>query len=303
MVGLLGASAFAVANANPTGLIQNGDFSKTTNNQSSTAEFGPSSIGPNISNFIMDWTGGDGYGIWAPNGTLMTNQNASNSIYAGSGEEMLYGPGQGSQNPLYNAPNNPAIPAPGMASGSDPGSFVALDGDEQYSGGGTSGVQVQDDIYTEVSVTKGATYTVTFDWGAGQFQSRKGQTQTQLDVGLLQTAPSGVWTGASSNNTSILPAPTGYQTTSAITNPSEDFTGWQTGTMTFTANWTGSAFLDFLAAGIPNGLPPVATLANVSMIQAVPEPQQILWMFGGGLGLLGFGFFARRRQAHRRGVG
>ncbi|CAB1275297.1 PEP-CTERM sorting domain-containing protein [Candidatus Nitrosacidococcus tergens] len=228
-------------------LITNGDFSTVTGGITDPTQFGTASgNGYTASNFITDWTGNDGYEIWYPSTSAATGTEAHSQWGQGSsantGKEMLW-----------------AVTTPPSGSGS----FVGLDGEQ------TSGVQ-SSISQTIGDLTIGQQYTLTFDWGAAQMQSRTGDTTEHLAVTFGSDT----------------------QDTNTIDNPSGHFTGWQSGTMTFTAT-AASQTLTFLSVGTPTGLPPMALLTNVSMVpNTVPEPS-VMMLFGAGL--LGLTFFTRRR--------
>ena len=62
--------------------------------------------------------------------------------------------------------------------------------------------------------------------------------------------------------------------TSTVDVASRGFTGWMTGSMTFTAT-SASELLEFVSLGAPSGQPPVALLDGVSLTGltgAAPEP-------------------------------
>ena len=142
------------------------------------------------------------------------------------------------------------------------GNFVALDGDPG----------VQGSISQTVTGLKvGDNYQLTFSFGAGQVQSRQGATTEQLQASL----------GGQSFLTNV------------VSNPSKGFTGWFTTTFDYTATAT-SEVLSFLSIGTPSGLPPIATLDGVSLVD-VPEPASLA-LFAVGLGLVGF-YATRRRGA------
>jgi hypothetical protein len=76
---------------------------------------------------------------------------------------------------------------------------------------------------------------------------------------------------------------------------SRGFTGWMTGSMTFTAT-SASELLEFVSLGAPSGQPPVALLDGVSLTGltgAAPEPGTWAMM---GLGFAGLGLVAYRRR-------
>jgi len=143
----------------------------------------------------------------------------------------------------------------------DGGYFIAMDGDFQ-----TSAL-----TQTVNNLVPGENYTVSFYWGAAQQFGFDGDTQQNLTVSL----------GAESF------------TTSTVTNPSHGFTGWMSGSFTFTAS-SPSEVLSFLAYGsLP--VPPFITLDGVSMT-AVPEPSTWAMMLA-GFGGLGFAAYRRRRRS------
>lgn len=235
----LAAVSVGIAHAN---LIVNGDFSQTTGGINTPTQFGTSY---SAGQFVTGWIGNNGYGIWYPDVSQAINVNAAGQ-YSGSGNEKLYG----------------TITAPPHTT-----AFVGLDGEQ------SNGVQASIG-QTLNGLTVGATYNVSFDWGATQLQSRTGNTTEFLQVSL----------GGDTQNTST------------VSNLSGGFNGWFSTTLQFVADNT-SAFLNFLSVGTPTGLPPVAVLTNVSVTQAVPEPSSLL-LFGSGL--LGLGLIARRRAMRRR---
>ncbi len=260
---LIAATALAVgsigfASATPVNLVQNGGFSQTNNGTSVPTQFGTGSGGANGVTFtaqqvITDWTGNNGYEIWYNNQSDAVNTDAYSIWGQGSGrdtrKEKLWGP----------------IPAPNGTL-----TFVGLDGDQAAG--------VQSSIKQQLTgLTVGATYTVSFDWGAAQLQSKTGATKSSL----LVSVGNGF-----------------HYDTGFLDNPSGAFTGWNTSSFSFQADST-SDWLTFLAVGTPSGYPPVSLLTNVSVTHAVPEPPELA-MFG--IGLLGLGLltvFARRRALRR----
>ncbi|TFW13457.1 PEPxxWA-CTERM sorting domain-containing protein [Duganella callida] len=126
---------------------------------------------------------------------------------------------------------------------------------------------------TVSGLTVGSTYTLTFQYALAQ--------QTGFD-------------GANTANFWEVGFGGATKDTTALSIASGGFSGWQTSSMTFTAN-SGSEVLSFLAKGSP-GAPPFLLLDGVSLTAAVPEPAT--WgMLLGGLGLVGYA--ARRRAAKR----
>ncbi len=225
-------AATAAAQAGPN-LVTNGGFSSS--NTSVNSEFGPRNPGP----IVDGWTGGNGYDIWFSSAAASNTVNVAGE-YSGSGKEKLYGPVSAS---------------PGG------GSFIGLDGEQ------TAGVQGS--VSQTISgLTVGSSYLLTFDWAAGQLQSRTGATTDQFQVTLGSQVKS----------------------TNVVSNPSGGFTGWFSAAMYFTATST-SEVLSFLSVGTPQGLPPMGLLDDVSLVN-VPEPATLAVL---GLSLVGIGYTRRRR--------
>ncbi len=164
----------------------------------------------------------------------------------------------------------------GMANG---GNFFASD--SQYHPGVLS--------QTISGLTAGDSYTLTFNYALGQQSGFTGaNTSNYWRVLFGQSASEKDFaTGAVLANTSA-------QNAAGLSIAQGGFSGWQTSTMTFTAQ-NATQVLSFLAQGSP-GAPPFLLLDNVSLTAAVPEPTT--WaMLLGGMGLMGF--VARRRAAKR----
>ena len=90
--------------------------------------------------------------------------------------------------------------------------------------------------------------------------------------------------------------------TSTVDVASRGFTGWMTGSMTFTAT-SASELLEFVSLGAPSGQPPVALLDGVSLTGltgAAPEPGTWAMM---GLGFAGLGLVAYRRRRKALAIG
>jgi hypothetical protein len=89
---------------------------------------------------------------------------------------------------------------------------------------------------------------------------------------------------------------------SAVDVASRGFTGWMTGSMTFTAT-SASEVLEFVSLGAPSGQPPVALFDGVSLTGltgAAPEPGTRAMM---GLGFTGLALVAYRRRRKALAIG
>ncbi|MDP1027561.1 PEPxxWA-CTERM sorting domain-containing protein [Sphingomonas sp. KR1UV-12] len=230
-VAAMTVAAAAPASAANLNLVTNGGFESTTTT-SSTGNFQIGNAGT-----VAGWTSTGGYNLLF-NAANATTGNAAGT-YAYTNKEKMWAANASSQG----------------------GNFLALDGDSTARGA------VQQVIN---GLTIGQQYLLTFEWGAGQLQSRDGATTEQLLVGF----------GNDSFSTTIL------------NNVSHGFTGWNTVSRTFTATST-SQVLSFLSIGTPNGLPPIATLDNVAMT-AVPEPATWAMM------LVGFAMVGATARYRRR---
>lgn len=121
------------------------------------------------------------------------------------------------------------------------------------------------------NLTKGVDYILTFDYALAQ------------QVGFVGANYDNFWEVGFGNAT---------QSTTKLTIQDNEFSGWKSASMTFTATGA-SELLSFLAKGTAPGAPPFMLLDNVKLESAVPEPATLALMLG-GVGLLGFS--ARRRR-------
>jgi hypothetical protein len=234
-VAIIAAAAPATA---ATNLVKNGGFEATTSTTSANPVAGNFQIG--TVGTVNDWTSTAGYNLVFNAATATTDNAAGNYEYTGL--EKLWGATASRQG----------------------GKFVALDGDVNDRGA---------IVQTITGLTAGQQYVLSFDWGAGQLQSREGDTTEQLRYGLDGD----------------------LFTTEVLSNKSRGFTGWNTVTRTFTATGA-SQVLSFLSIGTPSGLPPIALLDNVSLTAAVPEPATWAMM------LVGFGMIGASARYRRRNV-
>lgn len=208
---------------------------------------------------LTGWTVTDGtYGFLMGSGTADTT-GAYSPQY--SNTFNLWGPGTGG-----GSVNNGLT-----ASSPDGGNYLALDGGQNYRGGGIS--------QTITGLTAGTNYDVTFYWAGAQQQGQNfnGATTEQVQVTLGSQV----------------------QSTAVVNNASHGFTGWQEERYTFTADST-SDVLNFLAIGTPNGVPPFVLLDGVSFgVHPVPEPGTLGLS---ALGLLGLVVVRARRRATKNVV-
>jgi hypothetical protein len=89
---------------------------------------------------------------------------------------------------------------------------------------------------------------------------------------------------------------------SAVDVASRGFTGWMTGSMTFTAT-SASELLESVSLGAPSGQPPVALLDGVSLTGLTgAAPESGTWAMM-GLGFAGLGLVAYRRRRKALAIG
>jgi hypothetical protein len=152
---------------------------------------------------------------------------------------------------------NDVIPA----SSPDGGRFVVADG--AFAVGPIS--------QTVSGLTVGKQYNLSFYYAAGQQYSYSGPTTEAWNVSF----------GGQS------------QQTTTINLGSHDFADWRQASFTYTAT-SSSQVLSFLAVGTPIGLPPFVLLDGVSLVAAVPEPEEwAMLLVGAGL----VSWQVRRKQA------
>jgi len=232
VLAVAGMAGIASVPASATNLVTNGGFEQTS--VPGNFQFGSSE---GAAGQVTGWDA-TGYNLLFNAATATTDSAAG---FWDNGKEMLWGASASSQG----------------------GNFVAMDGDSNDRGPLTQTIN---------GLTAGAQYLLTFEWGAGQLQSRDGATTEQLRYSLGDEV----------------------YTTAVLNNASHGFTGWNTVSQVFTATGA-SQVLSFLSIGTPNGLPPIAMLDNVSMA-AVPEPATWAMMLVGFV-MVGSAVRYRRRNA------
>ncbi len=128
------------------------------------------------------------------------------------------------------------------------GNFLALDGDPQYN---------SKFIQSITGLTVGNTYQLSFDYAGAQQTGFSGPQQV--------TSYLNVTFGSDSQNTQTLVRANSTNGSNGV------FTGWSVVTMDFTAS-AATQTLAFLANGTPGGLPPIALLGDVSLVDSTPSP-------------------------------
>jgi len=218
----------------------------------------PGELGYNAN--VSPWTA-TGYSfVFAP-GTADNGTGAPNKY---GDTTQLWGPGNGSNNGLTTSP--------------DGGNFVALDADATIPGvtPGPSSIS-----QTISGLTPGQQYTVTFNYAGAQQEGADPVSKVPYDQ----------------PTTTTLSVSLGGQTltTPTLNNAGKGFTGWQQGSLTFTADGT-SDVLKFLAGGGPSGQPPFVLLDGVSIKTDVPEAP----VYIGAMVALGLGGVLRTKLAKKK---
>jgi hypothetical protein len=247
-------------------LVVNGTFSQAViggvTQAAEAAEFGTTNNGFTPAQTLVGWTTAGYNFVYLPN-------TADTTGATGQATVKLWGPANSGTNaallPLC-APQTGACTA-----GS--GNYVGADG----------AYEVSAITQTIGGLTAGKTYAVSFAWAGAQQSSFTGATTDTWTVSLGTVSVS---------NPS--------QTTSVLSLPTEGASGWVTQTFDFVAT-SSSEVLSFLATGTPNGQPPFALLADVSMTQ-VPEPATWALMLTGLAGLIGVARVRRGPGAAVRGA-
>jgi hypothetical protein len=257
--------------------VQNGSFAITGGSASfqfgTYAQSGSTWPGTYNGESMTQWTSAS-YGF-----VFNSSSPTAQGTYGGLSLYSISGPGG------IFADENPANPGctSNTVSGATSGGTLAACGFNGPTGVNFIGSDAQSPYTAAISqtitgLTKGASYTLSFDWAGAQ---QSGFTGLNTEAWTVSLGTVGT------HNPS--------QTTGYVTNQSGSWTGWMTQTMHFTATST-SELLSFLASSTTttNALPPFALLANVSL---VPEPAGVASMIVGIVGLVGLSW--RRRVATR----
>lgn len=253
----LSSTAFATPVGGLTNLVVDGDFETTTNG---SGEIVPGHTG---SGYTQAQTAtGAGWSDAA------TNANAGYPFLfiAAAGTATTTGfpdPWDNGVRHLWGAANGGANTWDGTSV--DGGNFLIADGDYHA----TPITQLLAGLHA------GDTYTLSFDWAAGQWYGNTGATTEKFIFGV-------------GDKTSV---------TNTYQLPSTGFSGWMH--QTFTFNYDGSSsLLSFLAAGTPVGEPPMLLLDGVALYD-VPEPAAWTILLA-GLTALAFAASRRPMQASKR---
>jgi hypothetical protein len=165
----------------------------------------------------------------------------------------------------------------------DNGYFLALDS-----------VYEASPIDISIATTIGQSYSVSFDWAGTQQPGYTGPTSDFLTV-ALGGSPAQV-------TSSVSVATGGFTGCPTIPQPNS----WCDVTDTFTATTTGTETLSFLAGGTPTGVnqePAMTLLDNISVstttttTNPVPEPNSLMLLSSGLLGLAGFARWRMKKNA------
>ena len=193
--------------ANAADLIQNGNFTDTTGLAPYLGGFSGSEVDPafhNTGGAVDHWTSGNGAGDNVTYNIWFKGDGTEKGVNTGTDAKSRWGEAGQRPNANYTGACNLA----GCG-----GAFMILDGDPVAQGPFSQVVN---------GLVAGTTYSLTFDWAAGELQDRQGFATEQLHVFL----------DAAEQSTSIY-----HNTASPITNPGS-FSGWQQVTMLFTATTT-----------------------------------------------------------------
>jgi hypothetical protein len=123
-------------------------------------------------------------------------------------------------------------------------------------------------------LTIGKTYAVSFAWAEAQQTGFQNSIAPYWAVELC----------ASYTTPDTCSSTAGAQDTTAVTIPTQTFSGWMYQTFDFVAT-SSTELLSFLSQA-PSGNPPFALLTNVSMTQ-VPEPASVALLLSGLAGMVG----------------
>jgi hypothetical protein len=252
-----------------TNLITNGDFEQTSNGAgelmppgtsigyretSATGWYTSTTTSSSCSN--TNCNQGYPFDFIAAAGTATTT--GFPDAWDGSNKE-IWGNANGGKN-SSGGQNGFTGYSPSTDGSTNGGNFLVADGDYHRTA-------VSQNV---TGLVKGQTYSLSFDWAAGQWDGFTGATTEQWQVSI------------------------GNQTfnTATYNLNSTGFSGWMHQVFTFTYDGS-SDILSFLAYGTPVGEPPMLLLDGVSLYD-VPEPAAWTLL---GLGLMCIGALRRRQRA------